>query len=141
MDLPTTYAEALLVERAGYLARDQKDRVAQVDAELAKLGVVADDSPPAAEMLVHFDPAVPPLDLAGLDKKELADLAASIGAPVSKRVGADRLRSELWEWISELVAIAARREQLAEELATAADADKPAIETEIRYYDEAQTGS
>lgn len=35
-NLPTTYVEALLTERQGYVARGQKDRVAQVDAELAR---------------------------------------------------------------------------------------------------------
>lgn len=36
---PTTKAEALLVEREGYVARGRKDRVAQVDAELEALGL------------------------------------------------------------------------------------------------------
>lgn len=37
-----TYAEALLIEREGYLARGRADRVAQVDAELANLGLAVE---------------------------------------------------------------------------------------------------
>jgi len=37
--------EALLNERAGYVATGRKDRVAQVDAELAAFGVAVDSDP------------------------------------------------------------------------------------------------
>lgn len=63
MDLPTTKAEALLVERAGYLARNQQDRVAQVDAELAKLSIAvapeAAGSGSAAEVVPEVETATP----------------------------------------------------------------------------------
>lgn len=36
------YVEALLLEREGYVARGRMDRVAQVDAELARFGVAVD---------------------------------------------------------------------------------------------------
>lgn len=39
----TTQAQALLQERESYVARGLKDRVAQVDAKLAELGIGADD--------------------------------------------------------------------------------------------------
>lgn len=41
-----SYVDALLIERAGYARRGLKDRVAEVDAEIKRLGggvVVADD--------------------------------------------------------------------------------------------------
>lgn len=40
--------EALLTERAAYLARGRTDRAAQVSAELARLGVAVDDAPEKA---------------------------------------------------------------------------------------------
>lgn len=39
---PSSYAEGLLVERQGYKDRGLDDRVAEVDAELAKVGVSVD---------------------------------------------------------------------------------------------------
>lgn len=48
-----TYAEALIIERAGYVARGRHDRVAQVDAELANLGLAVETekavAPPEVE--------------------------------------------------------------------------------------------
>ena len=38
--------EALLIEREGYVRRGRMDRVAQVDAELARFGVKVDTEPP-----------------------------------------------------------------------------------------------
>ncbi len=52
-----THVEALLVEREGYLARDRPDRVAQVDAELAKLGLAV-EAPEAAVALPEVETAV-----------------------------------------------------------------------------------
>ena len=52
------YIAALLRERAGYLAAGLDDRVAEVDAELARVGhkspapVESADAPPAAERAV-----------------------------------------------------------------------------------------
>ena len=37
--------DALLVERAGYVRRGRKDRIAQVDAQLALYGVAVGDAP------------------------------------------------------------------------------------------------
>jgi hypothetical protein len=45
-----TYVQALLAERVGYLATGKKDRVAAVDAELARFGVAVETAravPPA----------------------------------------------------------------------------------------------
>lgn len=46
-DAPVTgddgYVAALLDERRGFVMRGKKDRVAQVDAELARFGVAVDD--------------------------------------------------------------------------------------------------
>lgn len=39
--------DALLEERHGYVVRGLADRVAQVDAELARLGYTRDDAAPA----------------------------------------------------------------------------------------------
>lgn len=42
--------QALLEERRGYLVKGQKDRAAEVDVEIAKLGVaVADDGDPLTD--------------------------------------------------------------------------------------------
>jgi hypothetical protein len=38
----STTVEALLIEREGYLRRGLKDRVAQVDAQLAQFGVAVE---------------------------------------------------------------------------------------------------
>lgn len=38
---PTEYAAALVKERDGYLAKGKDDRAAEVEAELARLGVKA----------------------------------------------------------------------------------------------------
>jgi hypothetical protein len=51
------YIAALLEERRGYLVRGLKDRAAEVDAELARVGhksapVESADAPPAAERAV-----------------------------------------------------------------------------------------
>ena len=52
------YITALLHERAGYLAAGKKDRAAEVDKELARVGhkksapVESADAPPAAERAV-----------------------------------------------------------------------------------------
>lgn len=53
-----TYAEALLIEREGYLARNRTDRVAQVDAELARLGVAVGGAPEAAVEAPEVETAV-----------------------------------------------------------------------------------
>jgi hypothetical protein len=46
----STEVDALLNERAGYVVRGMKDRVAQVDAEIKRLGgVVVDDAPETTE--------------------------------------------------------------------------------------------
>lgn len=42
--------DALLVERAGYVRRGRKDRVAQVDAQLALFGIAVDDAVPSVEV-------------------------------------------------------------------------------------------
>lgn len=66
-----TYAEALLIEREGYLARNRPDRVAQVDAELAKLGVAVDDDVPEAPEVDDAPEAaveVPEVETAVADK-------------------------------------------------------------------------
>lgn len=42
------YVAALLHERAGYKKAGLKDRLKAVDAELARLGVTADDAPETA---------------------------------------------------------------------------------------------
>lgn len=42
--------DALLVERAGYVRRGRKDRVAQVDAQLALFGIAVDSSAPSVEV-------------------------------------------------------------------------------------------
>jgi hypothetical protein len=39
--------KSLLEERRGYVARGLKDRIAQVDAQLARLGFVVEDEPAA----------------------------------------------------------------------------------------------
>jgi hypothetical protein len=49
-----SYVAALLAERDAYITRGRRDRAAQVDAELARFGVVVDapqtaDATPAAE--------------------------------------------------------------------------------------------
>lgn len=45
--MSSDYIRALRVERDEYVSRGLKDRVAQVDAELSRLGVVI-EKPPAA---------------------------------------------------------------------------------------------
>jgi len=47
--------EALLAEREGYLRRGLKGRVAQVDAELAKVNIATDDTPAADGVLETTD--------------------------------------------------------------------------------------
>lgn len=42
--------EALLNERAGYLARGRKDRAAEVAAELKRLGVAVEDASASPEV-------------------------------------------------------------------------------------------
>lgn len=54
-----TEVEALLIERAGYLARERTDRVAQVDAALAAHGVKADDAPERATAEPEVETATP----------------------------------------------------------------------------------
>lgn len=51
-----SYVNALLTEREGYVQRGRKDRVAQVDAELARMGVVVDT---AEDQRVGVEEAVP----------------------------------------------------------------------------------
>jgi hypothetical protein len=45
MTAPTDVVAGLLEERRGYLVRGLANRVAQVDAELKRLGVEVDDGP------------------------------------------------------------------------------------------------
>ena len=67
--------DALLEERAGYVRRGRRDRVAQVDAVLAGYGVAVDDGP----------------DGAPLDERVAEVLAAVVtGHPVAKRRGRPR---------------------------------------------------
>lgn len=49
----------LLFERKGYVLRGLSDRVRQVDAELAKLGVAVDDAPEAAVEAPATEKATP----------------------------------------------------------------------------------
>ena len=49
----------LLFEREGYVLRGLTDRVRQVDAELAKLGVAVDDAPEAAVEAPVVEKATP----------------------------------------------------------------------------------
>ena len=49
----------LLFERKGYVLRGLSDRVRQVDAELAKLGVAVDDAPEAAVEAPVVEKATP----------------------------------------------------------------------------------
>lgn len=51
--------EALLTERAAYLARGRTDRAAQVSAELARLGVAVDDAPEKATAEPKVEKAAP----------------------------------------------------------------------------------
>lgn len=50
--------EPLLRERAGYVLRGLTDRVAQVDAELKRLGFVATDAPFEREETAMAEPRV-----------------------------------------------------------------------------------
>lgn len=52
---------ALLAEREGYLKRGRADRVAQVDAELARYGIAA-DTEPSADAPSPVEAAVPASD-------------------------------------------------------------------------------
>lgn len=72
----SAYAEALNKEREGYVAKGQKDRVAEVDAELKRLGQPAS---PAADPVVIDGETV---DIDALDKADLAPYADKLGVEV-----------------------------------------------------------
>lgn len=91
--MATTPVEALLEERAGYERYGRTDRVAQVDAELARYNVAVDDaaaaSDPELDALADLDPADLELlaELTDEQRAELAELAppAAEDKPKPKR--------------------------------------------------------
>lgn len=100
--MPDSQAEALLAERDGYVARGLTGRVAEVDAALAALNVVVDDTAPSLVIVIEGQP----VDLAQLEKDDLLALATVLELDANPRSGVKKLREALADHAAALVELA-----------------------------------